>query len=94
MKLDSEVIEWLALHRTHEGGLTKLGMSYLNCGRPIGGYLAEMLDELIHTRLLALGPPSPTGQQQVRVTHTGQARYTTLCSGLTPARTADVPDGH
>lgn len=73
-----EVTEWLALHRVHEGGLTKLNHTYLNHGRPVAGYLADALDGLIHTEHLALGQPSPSGQRQVRVTHTGQARYAHL----------------
>ena len=78
LKLDPDVTEWLALHRAHEGGVTKLAGSYLNCGRPVAGYLADALDRLIRAEFLTLGRPSPIGQQQVRVTHTGQIRYTAL----------------
>ncbi|MCA1705659.1 MAG: hypothetical protein LC808_21330 [Actinobacteria bacterium] len=72
--MTTRVTEWLALRRVHEGGLTKLSGHYLNCGRPVGGFLAEMIDELVSAGFLALGRSSPTGRQQVCVTHPGQAR--------------------
>ncbi len=77
-----EAVEWLALHRVHEGGLTSCNGGYLNHGRPVAGYLADALDVLVRTGHLALGPSSPTGQHQVCVTHTGQARYGEL--GMAP----------
>lgn len=61
MPMTSEAIEWLALHRVYEGGMSRLPGNYLNFGRPIAGYLADALDELVHDDRLALGPPSPTG---------------------------------
>jgi hypothetical protein len=75
-----EVAEWLALLRAHEGGVTKLNDGYLNHGRPVGGYLVDVLDGLIRTGHLVLATPSPIGQRQVRVTHNGQTRYTELCA--------------
>ena len=74
----SPVNEWLALFRVHEGGVTRLDGDYLNHGRPVADYLAVVLDELIRTELLALGRSTPSGQQQVCVTHAGQVRYTEL----------------
>ena len=80
-----EATEWLALHRTHEGGVTKLAGHYLNDGRPVASYLADVLDVLISTGFLALGQPSPTGHQQVCVRHTGQTRYAELCMAHRPS---------
>lgn len=74
----SPVNEWLALLRVHQGGVTRLDNDYLNHGRPVTDYLADALDELIRSELLALGRPTPSGQQQVCVTHAGQIRYTEL----------------
>ncbi|MGH3927864.1 MAG: hypothetical protein ACRDTT_34215 [Pseudonocardiaceae bacterium] len=90
--MTSEVTEWLALLRAHEGGVTKLTGHYLNCGRPVACYLADVLDELIDTGFLALAQPSPIGQQRVCVTHTGQARYAVLSEQGTSARTEAVAD--
>ncbi|MGH3796700.1 MAG: hypothetical protein ACRDSP_17635 [Pseudonocardiaceae bacterium] len=79
--------EWLALLRVHEGGVTKLDGHYLNHGRPVAGYVADALDELIRTELLALARPDPAGVQQVCVTHAGQIRYAELNSnGVREAR--------
>ncbi len=83
----SPVNEWLALLRVHEGGVTKLDGHYLNHGRPVAGYVADALDELIRTELLALARPDPAGVQQVCVTHAGQIRYAELNSnGVREAR--------
>ncbi|MGH3941493.1 MAG: hypothetical protein ACRDTG_23265 [Pseudonocardiaceae bacterium] len=86
--MTSEVTEWLALLRVHEGGVTRLAGHYLNCGWPVAGYLADVLDELIDTGFLALAQPNPIGQQQVCVTYSGQARYAVLSEhgGWTAAR--------
>lgn len=78
--MTSEVTEWLALHRAHEGGVTKLNNGFLNHGRPVAGYLADAIDGLIRSEHLVLGQPSPSGQRQIRVTHTGQTRYAQLCT--------------
>ncbi|MGH4017145.1 MAG: hypothetical protein ACRDSL_25110 [Pseudonocardiaceae bacterium] len=74
----SAVHEWLALLRAHEGGVTTLGGHFFNHGRPVADYLAVALGELIRTEYLALGRATPSGQQQVCVTHAGQARYLEL----------------
>lgn len=76
--MTGEAVEWLALHRAHEGGLTTLNGDYLNHGRPVVEYVAATLDALIRADHLVLGPPSPSGQRRVCVTHTGQARYAEL----------------
>ncbi|MGH3903796.1 MAG: hypothetical protein ACRDTE_06360 [Pseudonocardiaceae bacterium] len=47
--MTSDVTEWLALLRAHEGGLTRLNNGYLNHGRPVAGYLADALTRLIDT---------------------------------------------
>lgn len=39
-------------------------------GRPVAGYVANA-DALIRSQHLALGPPVPSGQQRVCVTHAG-----------------------
>ncbi|MGH3902988.1 MAG: hypothetical protein ACRDTE_02125 [Pseudonocardiaceae bacterium] len=83
----SQVNEWLALLRVHEGGVTKLDGNYLNQGRPVAGYLAEAIDELIRSERLALGRATPSGQQQVCVTYAGQVRYAELnTNGVREAR--------
>ena len=81
-----EAAEWLGLHRAHEGGVTKLAGDYLNYGRPVASDLAEVFDGLISAGFLALSQPSPSGQQQVCVTHTGQSRYAELCMPARPSR--------
>lgn len=73
-----------ALHRAHEGGVTRLNSDYFNAGRPMGGYLADTFDELIGSGLLALGKPDPGGCQQVCVTYPGQVRYAALRNGHQP----------
>lgn len=81
------VHEWLALLRVHEGGVTTLGGRFLNHGQPVADYLAAALAELIRSELLALGRATPSGQQQVCVTHAGQVRYAELDSnGVREAR--------
>lgn len=80
-----DVTEWLALLRTHEGGVTKLNDCYLNYGRPVASYLADVLDKLVRTERLVVGQPSPNGQRQVRVTHAGQVRYAELCQVQRPS---------
>ncbi|MGH3796492.1 MAG: hypothetical protein ACRDSP_16565 [Pseudonocardiaceae bacterium] len=72
--------EWLALLRVHEGGMSRLEGRFYNHGRPVADYLTDGLDALIRTEHLALGRPTPIGQQQVCVTKTGQARYAELNS--------------
>ncbi len=47
---------------------------------PVADYLADTLDQLIHTELLALARPDPAGAQQVCITHAGQIRYAELNS--------------
>ncbi|MGH3909258.1 MAG: hypothetical protein ACRDRM_00340 [Pseudonocardiaceae bacterium] len=81
-----EATEWLGLHRAHEGGVTKLAGDYLNYGRPVGSYLADVLDGLISAGFLALGQLSASGQQQVCVTYTGQSRFAELCTAQLPSR--------
>lgn len=88
-----EVAEWLALHQVREGGVTKLVGHYFAEERPVAGYVAKVVDGLISAGFLALGQPSPTGQQQVCLTCTGQARYVVLCWGATPARAEVVSGG-
>ncbi|MGH3906140.1 MAG: hypothetical protein ACRDTE_18450 [Pseudonocardiaceae bacterium] len=86
----STVNEWLALLRVHEAGVTKLDGHYLNHGRPVAEYLAAALDELIRNELLALGRSTPSGQQQVCVTHAGQVRYAELnANGVREAHRGD-----
>lgn len=80
MKIDSEVAEWLALHRAHEGGVTELAGRYLNHGRPVAQHLTDAFSKLIDTGFLALGRSAPSGQRQVCVTSTGQDRYLVLCA--------------
>ncbi|MGH3917173.1 MAG: hypothetical protein ACRDTC_27745 [Pseudonocardiaceae bacterium] len=65
--LMSEVTEWLALHRAHEGSVTKLDTDYFKAGRPIAVFLVPPLECLIENGLLALGRPDPLGWQRVCV---------------------------
>lgn len=85
-----KVNEWLALLRVHEGGVTRLDGHYLNHGRPVAGYLAEAIEELIRAELLALARPDPVGVQRVCVTRAGQVRYAELNSnGVREAHSGD-----
>jgi hypothetical protein len=86
----SLVDEWLVLLRVHEGGVTWMDGHYLNHGRPVAGYLAEAIEELIRAELLVLARPDPIGVQRVCVTHAGQVRYAELNSnGMWEARNGD-----
>lgn len=86
----SLVNEWLALLRVRKGGVTRLDGHYLNRGRAVAGYVADALDELIRTELLALARPDPIGAQQVCVTRAGQIRYAELNSnGVREAHSGD-----
>jgi hypothetical protein len=79
--MTSAVTEWLALRRVHEGGVTQLTTSeqFLDRGRPVAGYLAEALGQLIGSGHLTLGAGDPDrSQRQVCVTHEGQRRYAEL----------------
>ena len=76
----TQVNEWLALMRAHEGGITKLGDIYLKHGERVAGYVATVISELIESRLPALSMPDPAGMQRVCVTHAGQRRYAE-CNG-------------
>ncbi|MGQ0775134.1 MAG: hypothetical protein ACT4NY_12065 [Pseudonocardiales bacterium] len=78
--MNSEVTEWLALHRAHEGSVTKLSTDYFKAGRPVADFLVVAFECLIGSGLLALGRPDPLGWQRVCVTHSGQTRYTELRS--------------
>lgn len=78
-----DVAGWLALLRVHQGGVTKLDGHCLNHGRPVANYVAGALDELIRNELLSLGRSTPSGQQQVCVTHAQQIRYATLNANRT-----------
>lgn len=88
----SEVTEWLALHRAHEGSVTTLNSSYFNYRWPVADFLAVPFDDLIHSGLLALGQRDPLGRQRVCVTRTGQARYAELHS--IAVRTGMVTNEH
>lgn len=76
----SAVVEWRALHRVHEGAVTKFNGEYFNAGRTIVDFLVAALDDLINRGLLALERPDSRGCQRVCVTHQGQARYAELHS--------------
>lgn len=86
-----EAMEWLALHRVHEGGVARLGGIYFNHGRPVSGALAAEFGRLIDSGLLALARPDLRGREQVCVTHTGQIRYTSLHNGHTQQQGSDAP---
>lgn len=86
----TQMNEWLALLRVHEGGVTTLAGRFFNHGQSVADYLAAALDDLLRTEHLALGKATPSGQQQVCVTHAGQVRYIGLTSnGMREARHDD-----
>ncbi|MGQ0776883.1 MAG: hypothetical protein ACT4NY_21105 [Pseudonocardiales bacterium] len=87
----SEVTEWLALHRVHEGSVMIQNSDYVNAGRPVVEFLVPTFDELISSGLLTLGQPDPLGWR-VCVTHTGQAKYAELRP--IAIRTGMLPDEH
>lgn len=76
----SELTEWLALHRTQEGVMTRLDGDYFKAGRPVADFLVDPFECLIRNGLLALGRPDPRGWQRVCMTHSGQVRYAQLHS--------------
>lgn len=43
--MTSEVTEWLALHRAHEGSVTKLDTDYFTAGRPVDVKTGMVTDE-------------------------------------------------
>lgn len=88
----SEVTEWLALHRAHEGSVMKLDNDYFNAGRPIADFLIAAFEDLISNGSLALGRPDLLGWQRVCVTRSGQARYAQLRE--IAVRTGMVTDEH
>ncbi len=78
---DIGVAVWIALGRTHQGGITNLAGRWFDCGHPVPSYLAGALDRLTGSGQLALADPDPQscGARPVTVTDTGYARYVTLC---------------
>lgn len=74
----TQVNEWLALMRAHEGGITKLGDIYLKHGERVACHLTAAITQLVVSRHLALSTPDATGMQRVCVTHAGQRRFAQL----------------
>ena len=72
---------WIALRRTHQGGVTNLAGQWLDSGSPVPGYVADALYRLTRIGHLALADPDPEScrARPVTVTDTGYARYVTLC---------------
>lgn len=78
------VTEWLALLRVHEGGVAWQSNRYLNHGSPMIKYVADAIDQLLETHVLAIGPLNEYGQQRVIATAQSQARYAELCHTQDP----------
>ncbi len=89
---ESGVAVWIALRRSHEGGVANLAGQWLDSGRRVPGYVTDALDQLTSTGLLVLGEvdPEACGVRRVTVTDTGSARYVALCQIHNPNRRAAV----
>jgi hypothetical protein len=77
----ADLYDWMALRRAHKGGVANLAGHWLDSGRPVPGYVADALDGLTSTGLLALGEADPEscGVRRVLVTETGSAWCVALC---------------
>lgn len=71
--------QWRALHRLHEGAVTKEAGVYLDHDRPIPENLVAMFDELAWAGWLSIAEGDPLWEQRrVGLTESGQARYAVL----------------
>ncbi|MFN2495176.1 MAG: hypothetical protein ABR608_04610 [Pseudonocardiaceae bacterium] len=75
-----ELLEWLVLRRVADGGVVKVGTTYLDGGRRTSGHLAGPLEELIAAGLLGPADPDPAMEATARVglSAIGRTRYAQL----------------
>ncbi|MGH3764875.1 MAG: hypothetical protein ACRDTX_06970 [Pseudonocardiaceae bacterium] len=75
----SGVAVWVALRRAHQGRATLAG-HWLDSGRPVPGYVAEALEELLRGGLLTVGESDPQscGVRRITITDAGSAHYVAL----------------
>ncbi|MGQ0776900.1 MAG: hypothetical protein ACT4NY_21195 [Pseudonocardiales bacterium] len=74
----TELLDWIALRRAHEGGVALHGPEYLHWGLKVPCYLPEV-DRLIETELAELlDPDCSGGPHRVVLTSRGYGRYREL----------------
>ncbi|MGH3906240.1 MAG: hypothetical protein ACRDTE_18965 [Pseudonocardiaceae bacterium] len=72
----TEVIEWIALRRAHEGGVKKVNTTYTSWGRPVPCYLPGVFDALTEAGLLFL--IEIDGSARLMPTLDGRTRFSVL----------------
>ncbi|MGH3939138.1 MAG: hypothetical protein ACRDTG_10990 [Pseudonocardiaceae bacterium] len=82
-----ELLDWIALRRVSEGGVTMLGAHYLDHGQRVPCYLPEAVRRLADAELTELLDPNhPGGAQRVVITSRGRTRYQELNAICIPAQ--------
>ncbi|MGH3841428.1 MAG: hypothetical protein ACRDS0_08315 [Pseudonocardiaceae bacterium] len=83
----SGVAVWVALRRAHQGRVATLAGHWLDSGRPVPGYVAEALEELLRGGLLTVGESDPQscGVRRITITDAGSAHYVALWQTHNPA---------
>ena len=82
MKLGAgEHFEWLTMGRVNTGRVARDSSGgYVDQGRPLGVFLAEVVADLLQEGLLQVADPSPRDNlARVSLSEAGAARYSELC---------------
>lgn len=75
----TELLDWIALRRVHEGGVARHGSEHLDWGRKVPCYLPEVFDRLAEAELTELlDPDYSAGLRRVVCTPQGLDRYQEL----------------
>lgn len=74
----TDLLDWIALRRVSDGGVTNLGGCWLDGGRRVPGYVTETLGELLAAGLIVLADQQPGGMRRSTLTDCGAARYQRL----------------
>jgi len=75
----TELLDWIALRRVHEGGVALHGSEYVHWGRKVPCYLPGVFGRLADAELTELRDPDfPGGPRRVVLTPRGRKRYREL----------------
>ncbi|MGH3942679.1 MAG: hypothetical protein ACRDTG_29465 [Pseudonocardiaceae bacterium] len=78
----TDLLDWIALRRVGEGGVTMLGAHYFDHGRRVPCFVPDAFRRLADGELIdLLDPDYPGGLRRVVITPGGRARYQKLCGG-------------
>lgn len=74
----TDLLDWIALRRVSDGGVTNLDGCWLDGGRRVPGYVTETLGELLAAGLIVLADQQSGGMRRSTLTDCGAARYQRL----------------